>query len=1053
MIMAAKTIGLCMIVKNESKVILRCLESVRPIVDYVLVEDTGSTDGTQTMIREWMSRVGMAGEVYDEPWRDFAYNRSHALAHLRKRAGIDYALIMDADDYVVYSSDFDVARFKSSLDRDQHEVEMRQGDIRYRRTQICSNKLEFLYRGVLHEFLSAGSRSSVTTGSAEGFYIASTREGARSQNPDKYRNDARILERALASEKDPFLRSRYLFYLARSYDNAGIKEKALENYLKRSRLGYWTEEIFMSLYSASHLQEALGYPVDDVINTLLRATKAAPGRAEALHAASRICRQNNRFAEGYGYAQRGLKISRPASGLFVVSWIYDYGLLDELAVNAYWSEHYQDCIDACERLLREGKLPDHMVDRVKKNAEFAGQKILERHKNEARLQTQSVPKQVLPPIPRGDSSKSMKKVGLCMIVKNESKVILRCLESVRPIVDYVLVEDTGSSDGTQSVIRAWLERAGLPGSVYDAPWRDFASNRSHALAMLRQQRNIDYVFVMDADDYVVYKPDFDVLSFKERLTADLYDVELHHGELRHRRPQLCSNKREFLYRGVLHEFIDTARGALSYGEGSVEIGHADGFYIETSHEGSRGQKPDRYRGDIDVLEAALSTESDPFLRSRYLFYLAQSYRELGEKSKALACYLERAKSSYWPEEVFVSLFFAGQIQEESGTPFDEVIATYLRACTAVPGRAEALHAASRLCRLKGKYVEGFEFAKRGVAISKPSDGLLVEAWRYDYGLLDELAVNAYWAERYEDCLEACERLLRENKLPQRMIARVRQNAKFSEEKIRLRNLLPTGTERPKSAESPSPPVQVGATKLSDHRAVPAKGCSTQFRIFRTIHVVWVGDEKKCPDQCIQTWREKNPDWNLRVWGNDELRSEEWENADHIRQMLTRELCGVADMMRWEILDRYGGFAIDADSICDRPLEDWLFEPEIFACWENEIARPGLIANGYVYSHPGNALIRQVISDIRSLPDVKQGLAWEITGPKRLTETYRRMAFADLTIYPSHYFMPSHLTGTSYTGSGPVFARQLWGRARANVYSDLAKPDLAKPDLAKSNLKL
>src|SRR5262249_24987812 len=78
-----KSIGLCMIVKNESKLILRCLESVRPIVDYVLIEDTGSTDGTQTIIREWLARVGLQGEVYNEPWRDFAHNRSSVLKRLR----------------------------------------------------------------------------------------------------------------------------------------------------------------------------------------------------------------------------------------------------------------------------------------------------------------------------------------------------------------------------------------------------------------------------------------------------------------------------------------------------------------------------------------------------------------------------------------------------------------------------------------------------------------------------------------------------------------------------------------------------------------------------------------------------------------------------------------------------------------------------------------------------------------------------------------------------------------------------------------------------------
>jgi hypothetical protein len=75
-----KTIGLCMIVKYDSNVVLRCLESVRPIVDYVLIEDTGSTDGTQTIIRDWLSRVGLSGKVYDQPWQDFGYNRSHALA-------------------------------------------------------------------------------------------------------------------------------------------------------------------------------------------------------------------------------------------------------------------------------------------------------------------------------------------------------------------------------------------------------------------------------------------------------------------------------------------------------------------------------------------------------------------------------------------------------------------------------------------------------------------------------------------------------------------------------------------------------------------------------------------------------------------------------------------------------------------------------------------------------------------------------------------------------------------------------------------------------------
>ena len=192
-----KTIGLCMIVKNESHVILRCLESVRPLVDYVLIEDTGSTDGTQAIIREWLDRVGLPGEVYDEPWQDFAYNRSHALARLRENKGVDYAFMIDADDQLVVEAGFDAAAFKQSLSQDLYKVPLRQGLVHYQVNQICSNKVEFRYRGVLHEFIEGPEGFS--SGTAAGFYILSGREGARSQDPDKYRKDAAGSRTGIAS--------------------------------------------------------------------------------------------------------------------------------------------------------------------------------------------------------------------------------------------------------------------------------------------------------------------------------------------------------------------------------------------------------------------------------------------------------------------------------------------------------------------------------------------------------------------------------------------------------------------------------------------------------------------------------------------------------------------------------------------------------------------------------------------------------------------------------------------------------------------------------------
>lgn len=195
---------------------------------------------------------------------------------------------------------------------------------------------------------------------------------------------------------------------------------------------------------------------------------------------------------------------------------------------------------------------------------------------------------------------------------------------------------------------------------------------------------------------------------------------------------------------------------------------------------------------------------------------------------------------------------------------------------------------------------------------------------------------------------------------------------------------------------------------------------------KTIHIIWIGDETRRPDAAIATWTTMNPGYAVRVWGNDDLRAGGWMLGDLIHRWGRREICGAADIMRWEILLRHGGLAFDADSECVRPLEDWMLEPDGFAVWENEVARPGLIANGAMGFAPRHHLVGNVLKDIASDPRPMAGMAWQKLGPQRLTDTVRRLGFVNLTVYPSHYFLPKHHTGLEYTGAGPVFARQLWG---------------------------
>jgi glycosyltransferase involved in cell wall biosynthesis len=523
-----KTIGLCMIVKNETKMIRRCLQSTLPLVDYIFVVDTGSTDGTQQMIRDFLAAHGVGGTVIDEPWRDFAYNRSFALARLRELEHVDYAMIIDADDVIELDTGFDPGAFKTQMTCDIYDVPVRHGNIAHHRPQLFSNHLPFLFKGVLHEFLEAppGSLSRETV---KGIAIrASSGGGARSDNSRKYQDDAAVLERALSMETDQFLISRYTFYLAQSYRDCGEKEKALANYLKRANLGFWNEEIYVSLFEAGNLMAALDRPFDDVITAYERASQTVPGRAEALHAASHYCRDKGRNAEGMEFARRGLDLAQP-NGLFVQPWVYDYGILDEFAVNAYWAGAPRESLDACLKLLVSDKLPPSMVKRIAANARFAADKISAgKPPNLGMLGAEDLVQQhtLVPQRSLHSRVKESPRVMLAILAKQKEQALplyLDCIEALDyPKSSIVLyIRTNNNTDKTEQILRDWVASVGhLYHSVeFDASdvaepverYREHEWNpaRFRVLGRIRNvslrralEHDCEFYFVADVDNFL-----------------------------------------------------------------------------------------------------------------------------------------------------------------------------------------------------------------------------------------------------------------------------------------------------------------------------------------------------------------------------------------------------------------------------------------------------------------------------------------------------------------------------------------------------------------------
>ena len=193
---------------------------------------------------------------------------------------------------------------------------------------------------------------------------------------------------------------------------------------------------------------------------------------------------------------------------------------------------------------------------------------------------------------------------------------------------------------------------------------------------------------------------------------------------------------------------------------------------------------------------------------------------------------------------------------------------------------------------------------------------------------------------------------------------------------------------------------------------------------KIIHQIWVGDQSKRPDQFIKTWQELNPTWEHRLWTEENM-PESWIKP-HFDACPS--LAGKADILRYQLLHMHGGFFIDADAECIRPLDDDLTDNEAFCCWENEQIRAGLMSNGYLASIPKNPFLWEMLNAIGQRTDMNYHpmQTWTITGPLLLTNVVHAMRYERMKVYPSHYFIPKHYTGLEYTGDGKIYAKQYWG---------------------------
>ena len=350
-----QTVCLNMIVRNEAPVILRCLDSVLPIIDAWAIVDTGSTDGTQDLVRERLR--DLPGTLIERPWVDFAHNRTEAIELAGNRA--DYLFFIDADEVLVRHAGFRMPH----LTADAYDCLMRFGGVSYLRRQLVRSALPWKWHGVVHECVQCDEPVRVER--LTGFHTEPHRDGARARDLTTCRRDALILERALLDDPE---NSRYVFYLAQSYASAGDFELALRHYRRRATMGGWPDEVWTSLQNIASLRERLGAPWPEVMADYLAAFEHSPDRAEPLYRIGSHFQRVGEHHTAYVFLREAVKRPQPSfDRLFIEHEVYEYQAAAELSAAAYATGRHVEGTRLSNQLLRANRIPPDVAEQIVRN--------------------------------------------------------------------------------------------------------------------------------------------------------------------------------------------------------------------------------------------------------------------------------------------------------------------------------------------------------------------------------------------------------------------------------------------------------------------------------------------------------------------------------------------------------------------------------------------------------------------------------------------------------------------------------------------------------------
>lgn len=388
----------------------------------------------------------------------------------------------------------------------------------------------------------------------------------------------------------------------------------------------------------------------------------------------------------------------------------------------------------------------------------------------------------------------MVKLILTQIVKNESHVVERMLNSIKGIVDGICIVDTGSTDDTIEVINNWGKNNQIETYVFERPFDNFENSRNHSFEKAREiflsknDGHTYYNFWLDADEQLIVDSKFD----KNKIDRDLYMFNTYIGNMKYTRNELCRLDKPFRFYGPIHEFIISE-------DQNITSGLMEGLTVQVYMDGGSWKLniPEKYKKHAQILEDYIDNKDR---NARWIFYTAQSYHDSASipdnktenderLRRALKYYKERiSRTDGYEEERFYSQFRVATIMKQLEEPWYKIHQEFLKSYTMDSMRAEPIKAIIDYYLSAGEWNLAYIYTKFAVTSHHgknpyPQRLLFVDESLYMWRFLEVHAAACFYTNRKEEGSSIYKELLNQiNKTPQYFtqddIMKIQSNAQF-----------------------------------------------------------------------------------------------------------------------------------------------------------------------------------------------------------------------------------------------------------------------------------